>query len=328
VRYLHCLLGLALGFCLAHPGLGEEQQSSAPGVACSDWSACRVAFDQNLERLRQIIGGPKPPPLTMNIRSATPYDIYFQTVALWQMVNRLAFEILRVAEKPLPTPPAEIQLSAALHLVQEAYRVLQEVMADPQIAESNALLAPAPAEPVSTSVKGMPADAFMAIFAINRQLNVLLERPYAPSDIYREVTLAVAYAAQLLARYPEADRLPEEPPFEPAKQPADVYLRLLACLNSLAQVSDTLGLAASHVESQDIDKANIIPGDVFLLASLIVAQLDFLHHRLGITQAPRQVFYPGHKFPSHVYQRAGMLQVQLQQLEQRVIATGSAPGKD
>ena len=132
----------------------------------------------------------------------------------------------------------------------------------------------------------------------------------------------------MLARYPDANRLPEEPPFEPAKQPADVYLRLIACLNSLAQVFEALGLAVPQVEIQRIDKANIMPGDVFLIASLVVAQLDFLHQRLGITQAPRQAFYPGRKFPAHVYQRAGLLQAQLQQLEQRVVATGTAPGKD
>lgn len=328
MRYRRCFLGLALGFCLLNLSQGEEQQGSAPGVACSDWSTCRVAFDQNLERLRQIMGERKPPPLDIGIRSTAPYDIYFQALALWQSTNRLAFEIMRVNEKPLPAPPGKIQFSDALSLVQEAYRVLKEVLADPQIAESNTLLAPAPAEPAQTQIKEIPADAFTALVALNRQLNLLLERHHSPSDVYMKVTLAVAYAAQLLARYPEADRLPEEPPFEPAKQPADVYLRLIACLNSLAQVFEALGLAVPQVEIQRIDKANITPGDVFLIASLVVAQLDFLHQRLGITQAPRQAFYPGRKFPAHVYQRAGLLQAQLQQLEQRVVATGTAPGKD
>ena len=331
MRYLWFLLGLAVLLCLMNPARSERAALSAardPGVACSELFICLAAFHQDLERLRQIMGEPQASPLDIGIRNPTPRDVYFQALALWQRTQRLAFEIMRRDEQPPPAPPDNIRLDDALSLVQEAYGILKEVMVDPKIAESRIPTPQDPAEPAAHLADKTPTAAFTTLLAMNRQLNLLLERHYSPSDVYREVTLAVAYTAQLLARYPEAKRLPEEPPFEPAKQPADVYFRLMACLYSIVHVMDALGLAASQVEIQDLDKTSIAPGDVFLVASLIVAQLDFLHRHLGITQAPRQVFYPGRKFPSHVYQRAGLLQAQLVQLEQRLATKGTVSGKE
>jgi hypothetical protein len=76
------------------------------------------------------------------------------------------------------------------------------------------------------------------------------------------------------------------------------------------------------LEPQPLDKASITAGDVFLLASVVVSQLDFLHQQIGVSKPPRQVFYPGRKFPADVYQRAGLLQAQLAQLAQQVAAHG------
>ena len=330
MQWLKLLVGLAVALSLANPAFSElaeprDNPTVASGPVCNELFACLTAFHQNLERLRLIMGEAQPPPLDIGLRNATPYDVYFQALALLQRTNRLAFEFMRTVEKPLPQPPTPIQLNDALPLLQEAYQVFKNVLAEPQIEASFALAPPLPAGSAEVPATA-PADAaFALIFALNRQLNLVLERHFSPSDSYMQVTLAVVYAAQVLARYPDAVRLPEEPPFEPGKQPADTYLKLNACLQYLIQALHNLGLPAPVVEPQPFDKAQITPGDVFLLASLVVSQLDFLQQQLSISTPPRQVFYAGRKFPANVYQRAGILQVQLVQLARQTAAHG-APG--
>ena len=329
MQWLKCLVGLALTFGLANSnfseGAGQGDTPSETAPACNELFACLTAFRQDLERLRCIMGEAQPPPLDIGLRNATSYDVYFQALALVQRTNRLAFEFVRTVEKPLPQPSTPIQLSDALPLVREAYQVFKNVLADPQIEANYDLVPPSPTEPADVSATASANEAFALLFALNRQLNLVLERRFSPSDSYMQVTLAVAYAAQVLARYPDAVRLPEEPPFEPGKQPADTYLKLNACLQYLIQALHNLGLPAPVVELQPFDKAQITPGDVFLLASLVVAQLDFLQQQLGISKSPHQVFYAGRKFPADVYQRAGMLQAQLVQLARQTAAHG-APG--
>ncbi len=155
----------------------------------------------------------------------------------------------------------------------------------------------------------------------------MLERHIAPSDVYEEITLAIGYAARLLAPYPDATRIPAEPPFEPDKQPGDVYLRLIECLRSITRGFDTLGLPVPRIDTSRTDLDKLLPSDVFPVAVTIVSQLDFLHKHLNIAKAPPQPIYPGSLFPAHIYQRIGILRAQLFQLERFLATDRAAFGK-
>jgi hypothetical protein len=71
-----------------------------------------------------------------------------------------------------------------------------------------------------------------------------------------------------------------------------------------------------QVEAQSLSW--VTPTDTHELASLLVSELAHLHKKLPTAREPRNVYYPGRKFPSHVYQRAGILEDQLRNLERRV----------
>lgn len=60
------------------------------------------------------------------------------------------------------------------------------------------------------------------------------------------------------------------------------------------------------------------PSDVYDVASLVVAELACLHSRLPDAKPPREVYYVGRKFLSHVFQRAGTPDRQLVELERWV----------
>ena len=69
---------------------------------------------------------------------------------------------------------------------------------------------------------------------------------------------------------------------------------------------------------KDGKKLTVEPSDVYDLASLLVSELAHLHSLHGELRRPRRVFAPGPMFPSHAYQRAGLFESQLIQLEQLV----------
>jgi hypothetical protein len=64
------------------------------------------------------------------------------------------------------------------------------------------------------------------------------------------------------------------------------------------------------------DAANVLPSDVYDLASLLLGEVAFLHSIAKDAHAPYpfEANAPGRKLPSHVWQLAGVLEQQLTQL--------------
>lgn len=293
----------------------------SPGTTGTDIGAISAqitAYNRDLERLRRFMGAPRAGKLNIGIHSNLTRDLYFQTLTLWQKTDRLLFEISRVRATPPPTSTGELGTSDILVNLQDAHGILQQIMRDLEIPpEPETRIDPTSAQP----------DNFTALLDLNRQVDLLLERHFAPSDVYMEITLAIGYAARLLARYPEATRIPEEPPFEPNKQPSDVYQRLITCLRSIAHIAQILGFTVLDIDTRQTDMTQLTPGDVYMVASLVVSQLNHLNKQLGDDKPVAPAFYPGRKFPAHSYQRAGILQAQLQQLERFIATAPTVPGE-
>jgi hypothetical protein len=163
-----------------------------------------------------------------------------------------------------------------------------------------------------------PSDVFVSVIEANRQLDLLLDQRLGPSDVFQETTLAIGYAARLLARFPGQSRIPEPPPFERQKFPADVYRRLLGCFDIVHLVMKDSGFDAIELHSSEAGFAWVSTGDTYELASLIVAELSYLQSQIPAARAPHNVYYPGRKVHAHVYQRAGILEAQLHNLQRLV----------
>lgn len=262
-------------------------------------------FTRDLENLRRFMGAPPAKKLNIGVSRALPRDIYFQTLTLWQGITKLLFEISRIQEFP-PIPPTDSGTAALLERLRSTRQIQRQIL-------QNLLIQPS--EEVSSTPTPSTTALFNTILDTNRQLNLLLERHITPSDVYQAITVAIGYAARLLARYPDAVRIPPEPLFEPNKQPKDVYQRLMVCLQHLSRLFQLLKLPIIEIDSSKTDFDAIQPSDVYLIASMIVSQLDFLYQMEGISKAPPQSVYPGLKFPAHTYQRAGILEAQLRQIE-------------
>ena len=163
-----------------------------------------------------------------------------------------------------------------------------------------------------------PTDVFLAIVQANRQLNLLVEKRFTPGDVFQQVTLGISYCSNLLAVFPDAKRLPDAPQFERRKTPSEVYRRLIDCYARIRDIAAKSNVKMLDLEISDREIQSAAPSEVYDVVSVIVSELAHLHSLHGSLRPPRRVFAPGPLFPSHVYQRAGILEAQLIRLEQLV----------
>ncbi len=260
-----------------------------------------------VERRRYHAGVPKARHLKLVIKDAQPHDVFFQALTLFRKSNRLLFQITRKKAAIPRTQRGVYRPSDVLKLSEGAQQNVSSVL------EGLGLTVPMATVPVGRPPKS-PSDVFMATQVVNRQINLLLERPFSPSDVHMEVTRAIGYGARQLARFPGVRRIPDASPVEPGRVPSEVFFRLLDCLERIRWIYELEGLSSLSVDADMVHKEDITPSDVFDIASLVVARLDFLHKYKAIEHLPREPFYPGKVFPTDVYRQAGILLSQLNTL--------------
>ncbi len=257
--------------------------------------------------IRREMGKPKQDRPEIAVTGAAPHEVYFQALTMFNKAERLCFEQTRERVTAPPRPQGPIGPADVYAVVEATLHRLQCVKEKLAIPESSQVV---PRDNSKT-----PTDVFRAVVQANRSLNLLLRKQFSPSDVFQEVTLAIGYSARLLEQFPDAQRIPPEPAWERRKQPADVYRRLVDCFGLIHNIATTSGFSVAELKPDKASIEHARPGDVFDIASLLVADLAYLHAQRKGSRPPRDVFNPGNKLPSHVFQRIGILEAQLVQLE-------------
>lgn len=293
------------------PALTPRAPDSSPRdeIASPDVFAQVRLLRDELELIRYVMGRPRNSQPEIAVQGAVPREVYFQALTMLRKADRLSFEHTRERAREPELPPGDIRSRDVLQVVQAALQRVRLVKKKLRITEESS---PTPRDDRRTST-----DVFRSCVQCSRQLNLLLERRFASSDVYLQVTRGVSYASRLLQQWPDSSPLPDAPKHEPGKQPRDVYLRLVGCFHQIRRIAGLSGLKILELDPEEAKEAaeNAEPSDVYDIASLLVSELAFLHAHLKQTQPPRQVYFSGRRFPSHVYRRAGMLELQLIELE-------------
>ena len=307
----------AIFFCMmmiiAAAGVDGSAQPARPAdapIMPSQVFARVATLAGELEHLRVDMGKPKPHDAALTVRNAALRDLFFQGAALFNKTNQLAFE-LTAANAPKPViPDAELRASDVLTVVDDALDRLRHIRRHLGLADPVVDLAP----DLSTKPAKTPADVFRAMAQANRQLNILLTQKFSAADAYQQISLAIGYTFRLRGHMAPAHML-EPPAFEPGKCPADVYRKLLRCFQRLRDIAKRLHIDMLDLTVREAGIEAAEPGDVYDLASLIVSELAHLHAQFKDSRPPYNVYPPGLKFPAHAYQRAGLLEAQLIDLQ-------------
>ena len=286
------------------------------GILPADVFSRTVLLKKELEEIRIEMGKPKDEWVGGIASNASPHEVYFQALNLFLKANRLSLELTgSMGRQPDIRPASDIRPYHIWMMVNEAYKRILVIKQELGISASNA-----------ETLKESPTtitEAGGVIVAVNRQINLVLERPFTPGDVVHQVNLAIQYAAGLLKQFSGTTPIPDTPPFERGKQPGDAFLRLVDCFERLESIAHLSNVSVLHFDRTAVNKAvnhyDFHPSDVYDMATLLVSDLALLHAKINNLESPATVPYPsGHIFPSHVYQQAGILFAQLVELEERV----------
>jgi hypothetical protein len=144
----------------------------------------------------------------------------------------------------------------------------------------------------------------------------MIATAFASRDAYEVLTQSLAISERLLALQGAA--LPPPPPFERRKFPRDVFQRLWETCQTFYRALLGWGVKVVEVERGFVGEE---PTDVYDLATLVLAELDYVASFLPIKQVARPVGpAPLPVLPAHNYQRAIQLQAAISALAQAVQA--------
>lgn len=253
-----------------------------------------------LELVRDEMGRTKDSRPAPEVTNAAPREVYFEAIVAWHKVTRLSTELCAGAMRAAPMAPPLRELKPG-HVLQ----LIDAVLAHVDDLKRHLDIKDKASEPAIESSR-QPSDVLVTLVRANREMSRMLERPFTPSDVYRTVALASAYATR-------AGAIEDTAPFERKKKPADCYAKLQQCL---ALVGATIAKRGEQSLTERGTPSDIQPSDVYDLANLVLGEIAFLHTLTAGAQ-PLHAFEPGgegHRLPSHVYQLARTLEAQLASL--------------
>jgi hypothetical protein len=264
-----------------------------------------------LEIVRERMGRPYDDSPRLPVSDVSELELYFQAQSVLRKANQLAQELAGAAPRaagPVPSEP----IGPA-----DVYAVLEDSLAQIRLAAETINLT----ERAELASRGPPISAtgvLLVVIDVNRQLNVMLRVPISDAEVFEEISTAVTYAAALIAMRTGQDVLPEPPPFDGYKRPSDVYLRLLDCMDAVVRVAPKVGVKVLGLAARRNVPADIEPGHAYDIARFLVADLSAFASALNAPRVRPALPAPKHIFPTEVYAHAGILLMQLEELERRL----------
>lgn len=235
------------------------------------------------------------------ITGAQPRECYFEAIAVWYKASRLAAEVGVEVLQLLPRAP---DLRAVRP--EDVLQIIDAARVQIDAARQRLGCPEQPPEPTSEPA-GAPEDVLVTLIKLNRNMARVHQHPFTPTEVYRPLALASAYATCLGAPT-------ELAPFEPRVPPPLAHARISACLARTAELVKARGGTPLAVRSGQVD---MLPSDNYDLVSLLLGEVAYLH-ALTPGAAPLHPFAPeprGYYLPAHVVQLANTLLAQLTALK-------------
>ncbi|MYA16679.1 MAG: hypothetical protein F4Z28_07900 [Gammaproteobacteria bacterium] len=301
------LIVALLSLAVASTTIAEDEATSAHVYQAV------VQLGAEVGLVREVMGRPELTTDPWIVVEAQPRHVFYQALTLLRKVNRLAVELTEEQRVGLlPVPEGDIQPALVLDVINRASMQIDAVRNELGITYR--------AEPPELEADRQPSDVLREIVQVSRQLNFLIDRKFRPEDVYGRLELAATYVAGALTDDDAAPVYGQLPPFESGKVPADVYRRVLECLELATVIGERRGVDVLKLNlRRELRRRDIAPADVYDLATTLLSEVAYLTLVLEANDVDAPpIERPRHIFPSHVYQIAGMLQDELARLEDRM----------
>ncbi len=266
------------------------------------------AIQQEVEVIRWHMGRPPEERPLIPVSAVAIRENFGQAMTLWRKANQLAVDLVGGGEPP---PVIFLQLGEQ-YGPSHVHAVLSSVLARLQeIREGTGIVGTSEIEDAAArpalNPQSTPSDVFRSIVQSNRQLNRMLERQVQPGDVYQQVQQGIYHLSTILAAAGDPNPLPSAPAYEPGLRPGHVYGRLLQAFERLSAAFETLGLGVVQYGGGYRLDEMLTPSDVFDLAVQMASELEYLNGLMPATGSPLRAAHPGLRWPSDVYQQAGIL---------------------
>lgn len=249
---------------------------------------------------------------SISVKHVYPREVYFQALTLRQKSGRLCHE----AVQNLMAPPANVQFSIPQNIEpKDVYEILNDAWNQIRCAKAGFDIShnASPHVKADESSKSL-TDVFKSIVQANRQMNLLLEQPIEPGDVFSVVQLSNAYVIDILNKLAPVWSLtaPTLPEYEVGKLPIDVYKLMLKNFRIIQNIANESGI--DILDLGDEIQTPVAATDVFDLGSLILSELRYFAIQIGVDRTYRLKSYPD-KVPSDVYQQAQIVEAHLEILQ-------------
>ncbi len=263
-------------------------------------------LSDELELIRLELGKPEFDDISEAVVNASPREVYFQALTSYIKANRLLYEQTGNRDSiPLMVDVKSIKPFHVWGMINKSYEQIVKVKNNLHI-ETKVIEKEYP-------IETLPSDVFSQVILTHKQLNVLLKKQFYPSDVYQKINESIHLMAVLLATEPSIKRIPSAKALERRKTPSDVYAYLIETRSILTKILNNSGIKFVHLKHDD--KGGKVPSDVYDLASLLVADLHYVHSLKLKALLPAKTYLVGNKTPSDVYQRVSILKQQLLTLQ-------------
>ena len=285
-------------------------------------------IQEEIEVIRWHMGRPLEERPTLRVEGVAIRENFGLAMNLWRKVNQLAIEMVGGGEVPpvvMVPPGGEYGPEHVYEVLDGVLDRLGEIRLGTEIVSAAGMAGEPPALEVDPSAT--PSDVFEVLLRCSQQVNRMLERQAQPGDVYQRVRQATFYASEILAAVGDPEPFPALEVREPGLQPLHVFGRLFDVSRRLGVAFEALGLQlVDWPEPGDVMGQETTPSDVFDLATLILSELEYLHSRVPGARVPIQAEHPGHRWPSDVYQEAGVLSDQVLRIMYRAQTNPAAFG--
>ena len=261
--------------------------------------------------LNWVMGKPDFKPKAIEIAKVTAREVYFQAETVLKKCSQLQFELFGKKSEIISLSSDITDMNPY-----EVYKMTNKSL-EIVLNLKTALNVDKVSKEQLSDTSSTQTEVFREIFTINQLLNQIMSKPVSPSDVYMRVTESIHHAVKIIRAGKKAiSGIPEPDEFLEGKKPNDVYRKLLNSFKIIQSIAKSRNMEMMTFSPPAEYIENALPEDVYDLASIILSEVAYLHSQTPQAEKPVPVYFPGLKFPSHVFQRVSILEKQLEMIKQ------------